>query len=86
MAEAVTLVLPDEVARQARETARRTGRPLEEVLTDWIRRGAASDDTTSLAPGVEYPLYTPYGNEAAAQELLDALHTASAPQTTDQEQ
>ena len=28
----------------------------------------------SLAAGVEYPLYTPYGNEAAAQGLLDALH------------
>ena len=86
MAEAVTLVLPDDVAHQARETARRTGRPMEEVLADWIRRGAASDDMASLAPGVEYPLYTPYGNEAAAQGLLDALHAASAPQTTDQEQ
>jgi hypothetical protein len=86
MAEAVTLVLPDEVARQARETARRTGRQMEEVLTDWIRRGAMSDDMASLAAGVEYHLYTPYGNEAAAQGLLDALHAASAAQTPDQEQ
>ena len=56
MAEAVTLVLPDEVARQARETARRTGRRMEEVLTDWLRRGAASADMASLVAGVEYPL------------------------------
>ena len=73
MAEAVTLALPDEVARQARETARRTGQALEDVLTAWIRRGAASDDTASLAAGVEYPLYTPYSNEAVAQGLLDTL-------------
>jgi hypothetical protein len=86
MAEAVRLVLPDEVARRAREIARRTGCQMEEVLTDWIRRGAASADLASLADGVEYPLYTPYGNEAAAQGLLDALHAASAAQRTDQEQ
>ena len=85
MAEAVTLALPDEVARQARETARRTGRQLEEVLTDWIRRGAASDETTMLMPGATYPLYTPYGNEAAAQDLLNALRAAEAARTTDHE-
>jgi hypothetical protein len=56
------------------------------VLTGRIRRGAASEAIASLAAGVEYPLYTPYGNEAAAQGLLDALHATPAAQTTDQEQ
>jgi hypothetical protein len=39
---------------------------MEEVLADWLRRGAARDAMASLATGVEYRLYTPYGNEAAA--------------------
>jgi len=38
MAEAITLELPDEVAHRAREAARRTGRQMEDVLTDWISR------------------------------------------------
>jgi hypothetical protein len=79
MAEAITLTLPDDVALQARETARRTGRQMEDVLTDWIRRGAARDDATLIESGAAYPIYTPYGNESAAQGLLDALRAAEAP-------
>lgn len=86
MAEAVTLELPDEVVRRAREAAQRTGRRIEEVLAEWISRGAASDDTTLLLPGAEHPIYTPYGNETAAQGLLDALHEAEASRTSDGEQ
>jgi hypothetical protein len=78
MAEAITLELSDEVARHAREAARRTGRRMEDVLTDWISRGAIRDDTTLLVPGATYALYTPYGNEAAAQGLLDALKAEGA--------
>ncbi len=78
MTEAITLELSDEVARHAREAARRTGRQLEDVLTDWISRGAVSDDTTLLVPGAVYPLYTPYGNEAAVQGLLNALKAEDA--------
>lgn len=73
MAESIMLELPDEVAHHAREAARRTGRRMEDVLADWISRGAASDDSTLLVPDAAYPIYTPYGNEAAAQVLLDAL-------------
>ena len=73
MAETITLELPNEVAHRAREAARRTGRQMEDVLINWISRGAVSDDTTLLVPGATYPIYTPYGNEAAAQGLLDAL-------------
>lgn len=85
MAEAVTLELSDDVVRQARESAHRTGRLVEDVLTDWISRGAASDDTTRLVPGDAYPIYTPYGNEAATQGLLDALHAAEMAHPGNQE-
>jgi hypothetical protein len=41
MGETVVLEIPEEAARSAREIARRTKRPLEEVLLDWIDKGAA---------------------------------------------
>ena len=83
MAEAVTLELPEDVARQAREVSGRTGRQMADVLTDWLRWGAASDGTMLLMPGTEYPIYTPYGNEPAAQGLLDALHAEEIATRTD---
>jgi hypothetical protein len=59
---------------------------MEDVLTDWISRGAVSDDTTLLVASAAYPIYTPYGNEAAAQVLLDALKVgAPGVHVTDQE-
>jgi hypothetical protein len=87
MPETVTLELSDDVARRAREAAHRTGRQLEEVLTEWIGHAAASEETMLLMPGSSYPIYTPYGNEAAAQELLDALtSSAAAGRTSDQDE
>ena len=87
MPETVTLELSDDVARRARETAHRTGRRLEDVLTDWIGRAAASEETTLLMPGSACPIYTPYGSEAAAQELLNALTSSEAAgRTSDQGQ
>ena len=79
----VTLELPEEVTRRAEEKARRTGRPLESVLTEWIERGAAGEDVAPLVPGTEYPIVTPYGNEAAARVLLDALKAADAADQTE---
>ncbi len=73
MAEAVTLQLPDEVARHARATARRTGRPIEDVLTEWLAWVVTSEDASGPHAGDVYPLFTPYGNEAVAQSLLNAL-------------
>jgi hypothetical protein len=76
MAETVTLHMPEAVMLRAQERARRTGQSLEDVLQEWLEQGAASDDSTLLVPGREYPLFTPYGNEPAAQVLLDALAEA----------
>jgi hypothetical protein len=70
----VTLELPDEVARPARSAADRLGRPLEVVLTDWLRQAATLDEV-GFQHGAVYPIFTPYGNEAAAQTMLDALAT-----------
>jgi hypothetical protein len=81
MAEAVTLHLPETVARHARATARRTGRPIEDVLTEWLEWVVTSEEATVPHAGLEYPLFTPYGNEAAAQALLDALASAELPES-----
>jgi hypothetical protein len=72
MATTITLELPDEVARRAQAVAERTGRPLGEVLADWLGQAAALD-AANLHPEAIQPIFTPYGNEAAAQSLLDAL-------------
>lgn len=76
MTERVTLDLPDEIAKQARKKANELGQPLEAVLTEWIKQAAA--DFIFPAPGVEYPIYTPFGNEAAAKILHDILKVAEA--------
>jgi hypothetical protein len=75
MSELVTLELPEDVVRRAREVAHRTGRRPEGVLAEWVERGAGADTAieVELRTGDAYPIYTPYGNEAAAQALLDVL-------------
>jgi hypothetical protein len=78
MVEKVTLELPEEVVQRAHATASRTGRAVEQVLTEWIARGAERDVESLIVPNVEYPLYTPFGNEAAAQVLLDTLKAHQA--------
>jgi hypothetical protein len=69
MAESITLQLPDDLARRAREAARRDGRSLEDILVAWLVQAAADTGPT---------IATPYGNEAAAQVLLDVLRSASS--------
>jgi hypothetical protein len=48
MAEIVTLKLPEEVARRAREVAARTHRRPESVLLEWISRVVAEPPVESL--------------------------------------
>lgn len=78
MVEKVTLELPEEVVQRAHTTANRTGQAFEQVLTEWIARGAERDVESLIVPGVEYPIYTPFGNEAAAQVLLETLKAHQA--------
>jgi hypothetical protein len=82
MPKAITLELPEDVVRQAQEIAHSTGRDVADVLTDWVRRGALTDASSISMPDAGYPIYTPYGNEDLAQELLDALHTEETPART----
>jgi hypothetical protein len=49
MAETVTLELPEEVARRAREVATRTHRRPESVLLEWLGRAVAEPPVESLS-------------------------------------
>jgi hypothetical protein len=49
MGEIVTLEIPENVARNAREIAKRTQRPMEEVLIDWIDKAATELPVESLS-------------------------------------
>ncbi len=84
MTEKVTLEIPDEVVQQAQAASTRTGLPLEQVLADWLVRGAERDVESLLIPGAEYPIYTPLGNEGAAQVLLEVRKTHQARKGNDQ--
>jgi hypothetical protein len=57
---------------------------MADVLTEWLIWGATSDGMEPLMPAAVYPIYTPYGNEAAAQGLLEALHEEEAAARTDE--
>lgn len=74
MSEIITLELAETITERARETAQRTGESLEAILMRWLERGADIDLASDLIPDTEYPIYTPYGNEAAAQILTDFLN------------
>jgi hypothetical protein len=78
MTEKVILELPDEMLQRAQAAAKRTGRDVQEVLKDWIARGAERDVESLILPNVEYPIYTLLGNEAAAPILLEALKAHQA--------
>lgn len=73
MVEKITLELPDEVLKRAQVAANRSGQDVQAVIMDWITRGAELDVAALLNPNVEYPIYTPFGNEEAAQVLRDTL-------------
>ena len=73
MSQKVSLELPDSVMRRAADAAERHGRPVEQVLTQWLEWMAVTQNTGDFLSGDEYPIYTPYGNEAAAQILQNML-------------
>ena len=73
MAEIVRLELPEELVRHAREIGASSGRSVEDILTQWLERGSVVEDVLPLKPGVEYPIYTIFGMEKAAQALGEFL-------------
>lgn len=78
MSEKITLDLPDEVVQRAHTEAERSGRPYEQVLVDWLIRESRRNLESRLAPGVEYPIYTPFDMDEAAQVLKEALRADKA--------
>ncbi len=73
MTRSITLDLSETIVHRAQETAERTGRSLELVLSDWIERGSEQDDLTNVLLQTEHHLYSPLGGEDTAQALLDYL-------------
>jgi hypothetical protein len=78
MSEKVVLELPEEITRKAREESARSGQTFEKILIDWLERSAANADVYPLRAGAEYAIETPYGNEDAAQTLMDFLNTSQS--------
>lgn len=73
MVEKFTLELSDEIAKRAKVEADRSGRAVEQILTDWVERGAEHPLKTSINSRIEFPIYTPFGNEEVAQILRERM-------------
>ncbi len=73
MNRTVTLELPEEMLNHADEVAHRSGQTVDAILAAWIRSGEADAETKLLIVSPEHLVYNPYGDEAVAQALLDAL-------------
>lgn len=67
------VTLSEDLVRCPKDTVNDTGRSFESVLTEWIEHGSAVQDIAPLMQGAMYPIYTPFGGEATAQDLLALL-------------
>ena len=72
-------------SRQAQAAAQPAGYSVEAVMVERIIQGAAHDASILPSAGVEYPIYTPYGNEAAAAIMLNAAESESVDDTIDED-
>jgi len=72
MGETVTLQLPEEALRSAREVAARTQRRLEDVLADWIGQ-AAAELPVDLLPDQEVLALCDMQMDRKQQEELSEL-------------
>jgi hypothetical protein len=70
MSERITLELPDTLAQAAREEAERTGQTLEAVVLSWLQKPEDRFLIDTLGENRIFPIYTPFGNEEAAAQLL----------------
>ena len=73
MLRSITLQLTDETLNRAQEIADKTGTTLEEILSSWLNHTAISPVLDYFTPNAEYPVYTPFDNYEAAQQLQDYL-------------
>jgi hypothetical protein len=73
MSEMITLQLPEEIAERAREVAQRTGRDINQVLTDWIGRMAHDLPVDQLPDAEVLALAESQLPEDQQSELSDLL-------------
>jgi hypothetical protein len=85
MSERITLELPDTLAQAAREEAERTGQSVEIVLLSWIKKPEDRFLIDLLGENRVYPIYTPFGNEEAAAQLLKFIEENDSAKTSDEE-
>ena len=78
MLRSITLQLTDKTLKRAQEIADQTGKTLEETLASWIDRTATSPVIDFITPDAEYPIYTPFDNYGAAQQLEQYLRDKGA--------
>lgn len=73
MSERITLELPVELVRQARELAAATNRPFEDAVADWIGRAIADPPVESLPDAQLLALCASRLPDAEQDELSDLL-------------
>ena len=72
MSELLTLELPDEIARRARELAAATNRRMEDAVVEWISQAVTEPAIESL-PNAEVLALCDAALDAAQQDQLSAL-------------
>src|SRR5438874_10780450 len=73
MAEKVTVELPEDLARRARELAAQSRRPFEEVLVDWIGRTVTDPPLDFLSNEQLVILCDAQMNSSDQEKLSDLL-------------
>jgi hypothetical protein len=73
MSTRVTLEIPEDIERDAREVAERTHQRIEDVLTDWLGRGAAELPVDALPDERVLELCDMQMPSTQQQELSDLL-------------
>lgn len=73
MNELMTVELPEELARRARDLAAATNRRLEDAIVDWIGRAVDEPDVASLPDGQVLTMCELTMADAEHEELSDLL-------------
>lgn len=73
MSESVTIELPNELARQARTVAAQTHRRVEDVLLEWLGRGATEEPAELLPDDQVLALAAMQMSDEQQSELSDLL-------------
>ena len=75
MSQQITLDLPESVIEHAQILAKKEGRSVNAVLTEWIEQRVLGGSEQPIL----YPTETPYGNEEAAKIMQEMLQSSTLP-------